>query len=188
MSLSEKIAKIYNELFGEDIVKNETCKLDDGTICDFASFEVGQDVFEVQTDGTKVPLKDGTYKREDGSTFTVVGGKIDTIMESVEEEEVVVETAVVENTVAPEEVKNEEPKIDLSAFEDRLKKIEDFIATLQDNKELSNVVDLIDKMSLKISKIENKVEVLGKQPITNLVKTKPIETKEEEVPSWLKRY
>lgn len=181
MSLTDRIAKIYTELFGEEIT-NESCKLDDGSICEYSAFEVGQDVFQVAEDGTKSPLADGTYVREDGVSFTVVAGKITEILESEPEEIEVVPEAVAEP-------KNEIPQPDFSQFEDRLKKIEDAIASLQDGKELSNVVDLVGKITDTINRIETRVSNMEKTPVAPLVNTKKIITpKDEETPSWIKRF
>ena len=181
-SIKDKIAKIYKDLFQEDI-KNEQLKLKDGTIIDADSFEVGSEVFKINEDGTKTPLTDGDYTLEDGRIITIAGGKIDTITEvdttpnpdqtGASSTEPVVENLIPDPTI---ENKFEEDT------EKRLKAIEDFIESIKTNKELSDIVNLIDKLSLNVSKIDDKIKILEKQPIGNLTKTKEVAQPKVEKP------
>lgn len=68
--------------------KFSTMKLKDGTeisIADGAELGVGTEVFVIDADGNQAAIADETYELEDGRSIVIVGGKVESIAESVAE-------------------------------------------------------------------------------------------------------
>ena len=79
-------------------VKFETMKLENGTVLEAESFEIGWDIFVISEDGEKVAAPDGEYILEDARVVVVKDGAIMSIGAAAEEvaEEVVEEEMAVE--------------------------------------------------------------------------------------------
>lgn len=171
----DRLKNLLNEM--AEPIKNEQAKLTDGTIIDFEKFEVDSEVNKVLEDGTLQALEDGDYEIEDGRKFSCAGGKFTSVTEAPED----VKTEKIENVVLP-------------TIEERLKKLEDSITNYNTNQDMEIVEKLIEKLNSNynninnsIKKIENRVDVIGKSSITNLVDTKkPIETAEPVKKNWIR--
>lgn len=105
--LKAKLAKILLSL--------SSIKTDKGILeYEADELEVGVDVFATDENGERKPIEDGEYTTEDGTIITVKDGKVDTIIEVVEEpteEEPVAEEEMEEEQVE-EPTTEEEEKVD----------------------------------------------------------------------------
>ena len=109
--LKAKLAKILLSL--------SNVKTDKGILeYEADELEVGVDVFATDENGERKPIEDGEYTTEDGTIITVKDGKVDTIIEVVEEpteeEPVAEEEMEEEQTEEPveEPTTEEEEKVD----------------------------------------------------------------------------
>ena len=145
---------------------------------------VGVEVFVVTSDGNK-PIPDGEYELEIGYLITVQDGKIDTIKEPINEEEVIAEVPSEETTeettepveVVPVEEQIAELDIRVKALEEALanlmssqKELSEENKTLKKEKEefLKQVKDFEEKLSKMDGAVplnKRKAEVVEKSPI-----------------------
>lgn len=136
---------------------------------------VGSEVFKTDEDGNNVPLTDGDYTLDSGEVITVVAGKVEGIVASVPEEEVIEaeeETEEVEVVETPEEVE-ETPEVE-----------EEDMGTEKKMKELEDRVVKCEKMLEEMTKMNNKMEQelskVGGLPATEAISVEPSEFKSVE--------
>ena len=105
MNLLTKLTKIAATFSKElDAVKLEQQKLEDGTVIEADSFEVGQAVFLPTDDGEAIPLPAGSYELDGGITIEVddIGVIIDVVDTSAKEEPKEAEEEATPEMAAPE--------------------------------------------------------------------------------------
>lgn len=162
--LKAKLAKILLSL--------SSIKTDKG-ILEYEADElrVGVDVFATDENGERKPIEDGEYTTEDGTIITVKDGKVDTIIEVVEEpteEEPVAEEEMEEE---PTEEPVEEPTTEEEEKVDEIAEIK---------KQIEELTAMVEKIMEKIGENNTKVEErLSK--IEKMTTSKPIEEEMEAV-------
>ena len=162
--LKAKLAKILLSL--------SSIKTDKGILeYEADELEVGVDVFATDENGERKPIEDGEYTTEDGTIITVKDGKVDTIIEVVEEpteEEPVAEEEMEEE---PTEEPVEEPTTEEEEKVDEIAEIK---------KQIEELTAMVEKIMEKIGENNTKVEErLSK--IEKMSVSKPIEEEMEAV-------
>lgn len=162
--LKAKLAKILLSL--------SSVKTDKGILeYEADELEVGVDVFATDENGERKPIEDGEYTTEDGTIITVKDGKVDTIIEVVEEpteEEPVAEEEMEEE---PTEEPVEEPTTEEEEKVDEIAEIK---------KQVDELTAMVEKIMEKIGENNTKVEErLSK--IEKMSVSKPIEEEMEAV-------
>lgn len=149
---------------------------------------VDSEVYTVDQDGNNIPLVDNDYKLDDGTTITVLGGKITAMVtgdapEVEEEDKVEIEQAEVPvEEEVKEEVKVEEPVEDeMKVLKDRVAKCEEMLARMSEEKEsmkqqLSAISQEpsgkgIDVKPTEFKSIEDKKDSIGNEDIKLLRET-----------------
>lgn len=162
--LKAKLAKILLSL--------SSVKTDKG-ILEYEADElgVGVDVFATDENGERKPIEDGEYTTEDGTIITVKDGKVDTIIEVVEEpteEEPVAEEEM-------EEEQTEEPVEEPTTEEEE--KVDEIAEIKKQIEELYNMVeDILNKIGEKVNETEERLSKIEKMSAS-----KPIEEEMEAV-------
>jgi hypothetical protein len=162
--LKAKLAKILLSL--------SSIKTDKG-ILEYEADElrVGIDVFATDENGERKPIEDGEYTTEDGTIITVKDGKVDTIIEVVEEpteEEPVAEEEMEEE---PTEEPVEEPTTEEEEKVDEIAEIKKQIEELT-----AMVEDILNKIGEKVNETEERLSKIEK-----MTTSKPIEEEMEAV-------
>jgi hypothetical protein len=129
---------------------------------------IDSEVYTVDQDGNNIPLVDNDYKLDDGTTITVLGGKITSMVtgESTEEvPEVEIEQAKVDEEITVEEPIEEEPVEDeMKVLKDRVAKCEEMLARMSEEKE----------------SMKQQLSAISQEPSGNKIDVKPTEFKSIE--------
>lgn len=134
------------------------------------NFQIGSEVFYVDSDGNNAPLNEGEYTLDNGVKFKVMGGKI-------------VEMSSGEEEMAPE---------DLTAETEPVKQEEladtgiDMVEYGQIKERLAKCEYMIDKMMKEKEKMEAEFKAFAGQPLENQIKSnptanQPVSMKKDEV-------
>ena len=137
---------------------------------------VGSEVFKTDEDGNNVPLTDGDYTLDSGEVITVVAGKVEGIVASVPEEEVVEAEEEIEEPVevveAPEG-EEEAPEVEEEDMEagKKVKELEDRVAKCE---------KMLEEMTKMNNKMEQELSKVGGLPATEAISVEPSEFKSVE--------
>lgn len=158
--LKAKLAKILLSL--------SSVKTDKGILeYEADELEVGVDVFATDENGERKPIEDGEYTTEDGTIITVKDGKVDTIIEVVEE-------PTEEEPVAEEEMEEEQVEEPTTEEEEKVDEIAEIKKQIE---ELYNMVeDILNKIGEKVNETEERLSKIEKMSVS-----KPIEEEMEAV-------
>ena len=155
MDLKTIVDKIKTFLSEQVEVKLMEVKTTDGLILNFETLEVGVEVFIIDENGS-TPAPDGTYTFEDGTSISIVEGKIETI--TIPEEPVEGEPET--ETEPEEEMKSPDTELvaRIEALEKENLEIKEMLTKIAENLEKINF-----KQELK-KEIEPKQVELSKTP------------------------
>lgn len=155
MSIKTRVQDIFDR-FQIELAVNEptqlaSAKLESGQEIqtDAESFASGAAVFVTNDEGEKIPLPDGNYTMEDGSSFTVKDG---VIAEEDEEEPT-------EETPAPAEDEDMSQETEMSQ-EDARQALQDALRPMVE----SMIKDALAPMMESLSATEKKLETLSVEP------------------------
>lgn len=126
-------------------------------VCDGEKIEVGAGVQGLDKEGNMIPLNDGTYELTDGLTINVVGGKIESLMESGSE--------------APEEPENEMAEVGKSITPTITPKEEEMagkVKMIEEN--MAEILGMIKDMAKIQTEMKYEMEVFKKSPASTPVK------------------
>ena len=169
MSATKQINKIKTLLGLE--VKLEQMALDNGTILEAESFEVGMEIFVVNEDD-RIPLPAGEYMLENGKMLAVVDeGVIAEIKEPTEEApEVEVEVEAEAETATPKKVVE---SISKEMFFAEIEKLRNEITQLRTDLSAAPIVEEVKEVELSAEPIKHNPEgVVGKKPLQVYSKNK----------------
>ena len=121
------------------------------------AFAEGVDVFVVNDEGEQIPLPDGDYTLEDGTTFTVAEGIVSAMGAA---EEAPVEEAAKEEEMSAEEV-TEEPAVEAALSREE---VQGMIAAA--------IEEVTTKLSAEIAAKNEQIEKLSAQPAAKLSRVK----------------
>ena len=146
-------------------------KLEDGTIIQYDTLEVGGLVSKVLEDGTTEVLTQGEYTLEDGTVISI--GEEGAIIEPANDEETEMEEEKVEKENDVElEVETEGEAQDVVAEE---RSVEERIDALEKSvKSILEVLDGVTKMTSQISEIETKLSEIAEQPAATSIENTPV--------------
>lgn len=169
MSATKQINKIKTLLGLE--VKLEQMALDNGTILEAESFEVGMEIFVVNEED-RIPLPAGEYMLENGKMLAVVDeGVIAEIKEPTEEApEVEVEVEAEAETATPKKVVE---SISKEMFFSEIEKLRNEITQLRTDLSAAPIVEEVKEVELSAEPIKHNPEgVVGKKPLQVYSKNK----------------
>jgi len=169
MSATKQINKIKTLLGLE--VKLEQMALDNGTILEAESFEVGMEIFVVNEDD-RIPLPAGDYMLENGKMLAVVDeGVIAEIKEPTEEApEVEVEVEAEAETATPKKVVE---SISKEMFFSEIEKLRNEITQLRTDLSAAPIVEEVKEVELSAEPIKHNPEgVVNKKPLQVYSKNK----------------
>ncbi len=190
MSYEKQIKELLKIKLSTEVVKVKftDVPLKDGkklAIDDNASIEVGTAIYDIDENGNLVPCEDNTYVLDDGRSVTVKDGKIESIADTATPEDDAQATPSEDAEMAdkpadkPADTPTEEPASDKAAesdVADRVKKLEDAIATIMDM--LSKLTGKTDTAMSAIAKLSAEPAVesvqLARQPKENKDSNKSI--------------
>ena len=126
-------------------------KLEDGTVVASTAdaFVEGAPIFVVDAEGNTTPAPDGEHKLEDGTTITVEGGMI---------------TTVVTAAPAEEEMSAEDIEKNLNALVQKLSEVS------SENESLKAKITELEGTKAELSKVKTELAALTKQPAATSVK------------------
>lgn len=151
---------------------------------------VGGKVEQINSDGTLTPVEDGDYVMQDGFSFTVKGGVIDSIVgqekpveQAVENDtSKEVETPEEEATETPEQEAEDETKVDerLTALEQTVEEIKTMLDSMKMEKMES--IKSIESFSSIVKELNENIQTLAKVPVefSKVNKTVNVEESKEE--------
>jgi len=169
MSATKQINKIKTLLGLE--VKLEQMALDNGTILEAESFEVGMEIFVVNEED-RIPLPAGDYMLENGKMLAVVDeGVIAEIKEPTEEApEVEVEVEAEAETATPKKVVE---SISKEMFFAEIEKLRSEITQLRTDLSAEPIVEEVKEVELSAEPIKHNPEgVVNKKPLQVYSKNK----------------
>jgi len=169
MSATKQINKIKTLLGLE--VKLEQMALDNGTILEAESFEVGIEIFVVNEED-RIPLPAGDYMLENGKMLAVVDeGVIAEIKEPTEEApEVEVEVEAEAETATPKKVVE---SISKEMFFAEIEKLRSEITQLRTDLSAEPIVEEVKEVELSAEPIKHNPEgVVNKKPLQVYSKNK----------------
>jgi len=169
MSATKQINKIKTLLGLE--VKLEQMALDNGTILEAESFEVGMEIFVVNEED-RIPLPAGEYMLENGKMLAVVDeGVIAEIKEPTEEApEVEVEVEAEAETATPKKVVE---SISKEMFFSEIEKLRNEITQLRTDLSAAPIVEEVKEVELSAEPIKHNPEgVVNKKPLQVYSKNK----------------
>lgn len=169
MSATKQINKIKTLLGLE--VKLEQMALDNGTILEAESFEVGMEIFVVNEED-RIPLPAGDYMLENGKMLAVVDeGVIAEIKEPTEEApEVEVEVEAEAETATPKKVVE---SISKEMFFSEIEKLRNEITQLRTDLSAEPIVEEVKEVELSAEPIKHNPEgVVNKKPLQVYSKNK----------------
>jgi hypothetical protein len=169
MSATKQINKIKTLLGLE--VKLEQMALDNGTILEAESFEVGMEIFVVNEED-RIPLPVGEYMLENGKMLAVVDeGVIAEIKEPTEEApEVEVEVEAEAETATPKKVVE---SISKEMFFTEIEKLRSEITQLRTDLSAAPIVEEVKEVELSAEPIKHNPEgVVNKKPLQVYSKNK----------------
>lgn len=126
------------------------------------SFEVGAEIFYVDSDGNNAPLNEGEYTLDNGTKIMVAGGKIMGIFEP--ESEVEPEEMVKEEKPMTEEEKKKEEKMESGI---------DMVEFGQMKERLAKCEKMIEKMMEEKGYMEKKMAELSALPAESPIQKNP---------------
>ena len=136
---------------------------------------IGSEVFTVDQDGNNIPLVDGDYTLDTGEKITVVGGKVEAMVNS----EIVDAPEAVENEieveVSPEEEIDETD--DESDDEEEMKK-KDMMAKFEER--LVKCEKMLEEMSAANNKMAQELSAVSDLPAAKSISVEPSEFKSVE--------
>ena len=169
MSATKQINKIKTLLGLE--VKLEQMALDNGTILEAESFEVGMEIFVVNEED-RIPLPAGDYMLENGKMLAVVDeGVIAEIKEPTEEApEAEVEVEAEAETAIPKKVVE---SISKEMFFSEIEKLRNEITQLRTDLSAAPIVEEVKEVELSAEPIKHNPEgVVNKKPLQVYSKNK----------------
>ena len=169
MSATKQINKIKTLLGLE--VKLEQMALDNGTILEAESFEVGMEIFVVNEED-RIPLPAGDYMLESGKMLAVVDeGVIAEIKEPTEEApEAEVEVEAEAETAIPKKVVE---SISKEMFFSEIEKLRNEITQLRTDLSAAPIVEEVKEVELSAEPIKHNPEgVVNKKPLQVYSKNK----------------
>ena len=169
MSATKQINKIKTLLGLE--VKLEQMALDNGTILEAESFEVGMEIFVVNEED-RIPLPAGDYMLENGKMLAVVDeGVIAEIKEPTEEApEAEVEVEAEAETATPKKVVE---SISKEMFFAEIEKLRNEITQLRTDLSAEPIVEEVKEVELSAEPIKHNPEgVVNKKPLQVYSKNK----------------
>ncbi len=165
------ITKIKEVLNLTEEVKLEQLKLENGTILEADSFEVGKEVFII-TEDEKVALPVGEYKLEDGRSLLVEEVGLIAEIKAEEEEEEEIEAAE-----HKDEEKEEMQYVTKEEFRKEMDELKKHIKDLMDHKdkEKMSADDLGNLITEELSKqeIPDEVQIELNKPAAEPIKANP---------------
>lgn len=137
------------------------------------AFEMGVEVFKINSDGSLSPLEDGDYTLTDGTPFSIMEGKISSYGTPDEMAEVSIE-------ISPEEGGEEEmmPEMEPSTETTDTSGMEERISALEE--QLASLMEIVQGLTENSSSMMKKVEKLLKSPGSEPAKFEKIEKKEDK--------
>jgi hypothetical protein len=170
MSATKQINKIKTLLGLE--VKLEQMALDNGTILEAESFEVGMEIFVVNEED-RIPLPAGDYMLENGKMLAVIDeGVIAEIKDAAEEEapEAEVEVEAEAETATPKKVVE---SISKEMFFAEIEKLRNEITQLRTDLSAEPIVEEVKEVELSAEPIKHNPEgVVNKKPLQVYSKNK----------------
>lgn len=170
MTIKERVAEMAHKLAvalaeeqaqaePQEEVKMASAMLENGQEIQTSAeaFAEGVDVFVVNDEGEQIPLPDGDYILEDGTTFTVAEGVIAAMGAA---EEAPVEEAAKEEEMSAEEV-TEEPAVEAALSREE---VQGMIAAA--------IEEVTTKLSAEIAAKNEQIEKLSAQPAAKLSRVK----------------
>ena len=151
---------------------------------------VGGKVEQINSDGSLTPVEDGDFVMQDGFSFTVKGGVIESIVgqEKVVEQAVEddtkpeVETPAEEATETPEQEAEDETKVDerLTAVEQAVAEIKAMLDSMKMEKMES--AKAIETFTATVKELNTNIQTLAKVPVefSKTNKTASVEESKEE--------
>jgi hypothetical protein len=144
MTFSETTEVKMTEVTGKDQTKFVTPA---------EKIEVGVEIYKLDDTGTQIPVEDGVYDLEDGTSITVGGGIVTEVSTTAEE------NTDVETEVLAEELSKESTTVEAAVTPDPL---EERVTKLED--ELTTIIDMLDKMVTSQKMTATKVEEFAALP------------------------
>ena len=170
MTIKERVAEMAHKLAvalaeeqaqaePQEEVKMASAMLENGQEIQTSAeaFAEGVDVFVVNDEGEQIPLPDGDYILEDGTTFTVAEGIVSAMGAA---EEAPVEEAAKEEEMSAEEV-TEEPAVEAALSREE---VQGMIAAA--------IEEVTTKLSAEIAAKNEQIEKLSAQPAAKLSRVK----------------
>ena len=167
MSATKQINKIKTLLGLE--VKLEQMALDNGTILEAESFEVGMEIFVVNEED-RIPLPAGDYMLENGKMLAVVDEGVIAEIKEPTEEAPEVEVEAEAETATPKKVVE---SISKEMFFSEIEKLRNEITQLRTDLSAAPIVEEVKEVELSAEPIKHNPEgVVNKKPLQVYSKNK----------------